>query len=183
MSKSLVLAATLALLSLPFAATGVFAQSKAPDCGDSTLAASTKIKVAACIDLNDWNASTGTGDQEFVYFSKDGKAALAIVTELPNVPMDAYRDAIIAFATKSSGAAEGSIEPIDPEEQDINGKPFQSMLYDVSVQGNDLEFLNYYYSEAGIGSVQFIFWSIPDDVGPVLTPLADKVMETVSVGE
>jgi len=176
MFKTLIIGAALALVAFPVAAAEI-------DCGDATLVKSAKLKIAACIDPADWVAGTGTGDQEFVYFTKDQKAGFAIVTEAPVVTMDAYHAAIIAFATKQSGATEGSVSSYDDATQEINGKTWGSMHYDVTVQGTKLEFLNYYYSEEGLGSTQFIFWSLPEDAGTVSANFADKVIETATVTE
>ena len=55
------------------------------------------------------------------------------------------------------------------------------MHYNVKVQDQELEFLNYYYSEQGLGSTQFIFWSLPADADTTKADLAGKVMPTVTV--
>ena len=181
MFKSLLVAATLALLSLPLAATATLAQTAAPDCGTATNVASVKIKIAACIDMNDWNAGEGTGEQEFVYFSKDGNVGFAYITEKAYAPLDAYGEAIIAYAVQQTGGAAGSIVPFEPQEHEINGKTWRSMRYKVNVQGNDLEFLNYYFSDPGFVSAQLVFWTLPSGTA-FGTALADKVMPTVTVG-
>jgi len=178
MFKSLLIGAALAFIAAPIA-TPVFAAD--PDCGSADLVKSAKLPIAACVDPAAWQKGDGTGDQEFVYFSKDGKAGFAIVTEEPSVAMQDYHDAILAFAAKQSGAAEGSVKAYDDETSDINGKTWQKMHYNVTVQGNELEFLNYFYSEEGLGSTQFIFWSVPADAEMVTTDLAGKVMPTVTV--
>ena len=96
--------------------------------------------------------------------------------------MTAYRAAILGSAGRQSGD-EGSAAAYEDGSGDINGKSWQWMHYNVTVQGNAFEFLNYYYSEAGLGSVQFIFWSLPGDAAMVGTDLAGKVMATVTVIE
>lgn len=171
--KSFIIGASLALVALP-------AMAADPDCGSANLVKSTKLKIEACVDPAMWEPGQGTGDQEFVYFSKDGKAGFAIVTEEPSVDLKAYHDAILQFATKQSGAAE-PVASFDDGTTSINGKNWASMHYTVKVQDNTLEFLNYYYSENGLGSTQFIFWSQPADAAMVLADLASKVMPTVTV--
>jgi hypothetical protein len=179
MLKSLLTVAALALIALP-AATPAFAAD--PDCGSGTLIKSAKIKVEACVDMSVWQKSDGTGDQEFVFFSKDQKAGFAIITEEPTVDMQAYHDAILQFATKQSGATD-AVTSYDDATQPINGKTWGSMHYDVTVQGTKLEFLNYYLSDQGLGSTQFIFWSAPEDAGMVSSTLAPAVMPTATVTE
>ena len=49
------------------------------------------------------------------------------------------------------------------------------------MQDQELEFLNYFYSEQGLGSTQFIFWSLPADADTVKSDLAGKVMPSVTV--
>ncbi len=173
--KSLVLGAVLALVALPAVAADI-------DCGSADLVKSARLKIEACVDPAVWQAGQGTGDQEFVYFSKDGKAGFAIVTEEPSVDMQAYHDAILAFATKQSGAAD-PVKSYDDATSTINGKDWSSMHYDVKVQDQSLEFLNYFFSEDGLGSTQFIFWSLPEDAAPVQSDLAGKVMPTVAIVE
>ena len=173
--KSLVLAAALALVALPAVAADI-------DCGSADLVKSAKLKIEACVDPAVWQAGQGTGDQEFVYFSKDGKAGFAIVTEEPTVDMQAYHDAILQFATKQSAATD-TLKSYDDATSTINGKSWSSMHYDVKVQDQALEFLNYFYSEDGLGSTQFIFWSVPADAGAVSGTMASAVMPTVTVIE
>jgi len=166
-------AAALAAVTLP-------ALAADPDCGSANLVKSAKLKIEACVDPAVWDAGQGTGDQEFVYFSKDGKAGFAIVTEEPSVDIQAYHDAILQFATKQSAATD-AVKSYDDATSTINGKSWGSMHYDVKVQNQTLEFLNYYYSEQGLGSTQFIFWSVPGDAATVQSDLAGKVMPTVTV--
>jgi hypothetical protein len=173
--KSFALGAALALIALPAVAADI-------DCGAASLVKSAKLKIEACVDPAVWQAGQGTGDQEFVYFSKDGKAGFAIVTEEPSVDMQAYHDAILQFATKQSGAAD-PVKSYDDASAAFNGKDWSSMHYDVKVQDQALEFLNYFYSEEGFGSTQFIFWSLPADAASVQSDMAGKVMSTATVVE
>jgi len=171
--KSLLFGAVVIFATLPAFAADI-------DCGTADLVKSQKLKLEACVDPAVWESSPGSGDQEFVYFSKDGKAGFAIVTEAPSVDLKAYHDAILQFATKQSGAPQ-PLTSFDDASPAINGKNWGSMHYTVKVQENTLEFLNYYYSEPGLGSTQFIFWSTPDDAAMVESDLAGKVMPTVTV--
>ena len=175
MLKSLLAGAALAFVAMPAMAADL-------DCGASTLVKSAKLKLEACVDPAIWDAGQGTGDQEFVYFSKDGKAGFAIITETPSVDLPAYHDAILQFATKQSAAADPVVS-FDDAKLTFNGKDWASMHYSVKVQDQTLEFLNYYYSEQGLGSTQFIFWSLPADAAGVQSDLAAKVMPTVTVIE
>jgi len=174
--KSLVLATALALVALPAAAADI-------DCGSADLVKSKTLQLEACVDPALWQAGqTSNEGQEYVYFSKDGKAGFAIITEQPALEMQQYHDAILAFAAKQSSAAD-PVKSYDEASSTINGKGWSSMHYDVKLQDQTLEFLNYYYSEDGFGSTQFIFWSLPDDAGAVQSDLASKVMPTVTIVE
>jgi len=173
MIKALIVGAALALVALP-------AMAADPDCGTAKLVRSAKIGVEACVDPATWEQGQGSGDQEFVFFSKDQKAGFAIVTEAPTVALMEYHDAILKFATAASGGKE-VVRSYDNQTPTINGKLWGSMHYELSVQGAKLEFLNYYYSQAGLGSTQFIFWSAPEDAANVETGYAGKIMPTVTV--
>jgi hypothetical protein len=104
----------------------------------------------------------------------------AYITETAYAPIDAYGDAIITYATQQSGSAAGAIVPFDEAEQTINGKTWKSMHYKVTVQGNELEFQNHFYSEPALGSAQFVFWSLPE-MAETTKALAEKVMPTVTI--
>ena len=171
--NSILAVAALAQVTVP-------AMAADPDCGSANLVKSAKLKIEACVDPAMWDAGQGTGDQEFVYFSKDGKAGFAIVTEAPAIDVQAYHDAILQFATKQSAATD-PVKSYDDATSTINGKNWGSMHYDVKVQDQTLEFLNFYYSEQGLGSTQFIFWSLPADAAAIQSDLAGKVMPTVTV--
>jgi hypothetical protein len=173
MLKALIVGAAFAAIALP-------ALAADPDCGTAQLVKSAKIGVEACVDPAMWDKGQGSGDQEFVFFSKDQKAGFAIVTETPTVPLMDYHDAILKFATAASGLKE-PVQSYDNQTPTINGKGWGSMHYDVSVQGTKLEFLNYYYSQQGLGSTQFIFWSSPEDAANVETDYAGKVVPTITV--
>lgn len=176
MLKSLIVGVAIGLVALP-----AFAAD--PDCGSAQLIKSTKLPIAACIDPAVWQPEASSGDQEYIFFSKDQRAGFAIVTEDVGASADAYRDAIISVATTQSGAPEGSITPHDMSTVQLNGKTWHSMHYNVEVQETELEFINYYYSEEGLGAVQFIFWSTPEDAATVDKTLAGKVMPTVTISK
>ena len=171
--KFLLFGAAIALVALPAFAADI-------DCGSASLVKSQKLRLEACLDTSVWESSQSGGDQEFVYFSKDGKAGFAIITETPSVDLKAYHDTILQFAGKQSGAPQ-PLASFDDATASINSKDWGSMHYTVKVQDNTLEFLNYYYSEPGLGSTQFIFWSLPADAATVQNDLAAKVMPTVTV--
>jgi hypothetical protein len=173
--KSLLLGTALVLVALPTLADDI-------DCGAADLVKSQKLKLQACLDPDVWDRSESGGDQEFVYFSKDGKAGFAVVTETPAVDLKAYHDTILQFAARQSGAAQ-PLASFDDASSTINGKLWGSMRYNVTVQGDSFEYLNYYYSEQGLGSAQLIFWSLPADAGTVRSDLAAKVMPTVTLGQ
>jgi len=97
------------------------------------------------------------------------------------VPLSDYRDGIVAFVEKQSGAPPGSIKPYDEATSTINGKTWGSMHYNVTLSGGELEYLTYYYSEDGVGSLQVLFWSLPADAEAVKTSFADKIMATVTI--
>jgi hypothetical protein len=150
------------------------------DCGSATLLKSTRLKVEACIDPTIWDSARSGAGEEFLYYTKDGKAGFALVTEEPAVPLGEYHDAILDLASKQSGALQ-TAKSHDDTSLTINGKDWRRMEYSLELTGQSLEYLNYYYSEGGLGSAQFIFWSLPADAGMVRTELAGKVMATVTI--
>ena len=166
--------AAFALVAFPAIAADV-------DCGSANLVKSQKLKLEACVDPAVWESGQGTGDQEFIYFTRDGKAGFAIVTEQAGGnDLKAYREAILQMATRQSGAA-APLTSFGDASSTIGGRQWGSMHYNVKVQEQNFEFLNYYYSADGFGSAQFIFWSLPADAAGVAADLAGKVMPTVTL--
>ncbi len=172
MLKPTLIAIGLAAIAMPAAAADI-------DCGKATLVKSTVVPLEVCIDPASWQTGETQGSQEFVYFARNGRAGFAIITEKASVAMGAYRDAILAAAGQAAGSSASAV-PTGEGSGDINGKPWRSMHYDVTVQGTAFEYLNYYYSEDGLGSAQFIFWSLPADALMVSTDFAGRVMPTVT---
>lgn len=168
------LGAMFALVAFPAVAADI-------DCGTADLIKSQKLKLEACVDPAVWEAGQGTGDQEFIYYTRDGKAGFAVVTEQAGSnDLKAYREAILQMATRQSGAA-APLTSFDDASSTINGTQWSSMRYNVKVQEDSFEFLNYYYSADGFGSAQLIFWSLPADAATVASDLAGKVMPTVTL--
>ena len=176
MFRSLIIGAAFGLVALP-----AFAAD--PDCGSAELIKSTRLPVAACVDPAIWNADNGAGDAEYIFSSKDQRAGFAIFTENTELSADAYRNSIIAMATTQSGAPEGSIVPHDVATAEIDGRQWRSMHYNLMVEEKELEFINYYYTEPGLGAVQFIFWSRPADAAMVDKDLAGRIMPTVTIAK
>jgi hypothetical protein len=152
-----------------------------PDCGGADLVKSTVVPLAACVDPGVWQKVETMSGQEFAYFTKDDGAAFAVVTEQPVVAMDQFHDGILAFAEKQSGAPAGSIKSYDDATVTIGGRSWGTMHYNAAMLGNQIEFLTYYYSEDGLGSVQLVFWSAPADAAKVAGELAPKLMSSVTL--
>jgi hypothetical protein len=172
--KLLFLGATFALIALPAMAADI-------DCGTADLIKSQKLKLEACVDPAVWEAGQGTGDQEFIYFTRDGKAGFAVVTEQAGSnDLKAYRDASLLRAPRLRGPT-APLTSFGDASSTLNGRQWGSMRYNVKVQEDSFEFLNYYYSAEGFGSAQFIFWSLPADAAGVANDLAGKVMPTVTL--
>jgi hypothetical protein len=150
-------------------------------CDPADVLTSNAVKISACVEHATWEAGDGTGAQEFVFFSKDGNVGFAIITEAAYAPSAAYRDAIVAFAAQAGGVAPEDIKVFNERDETFGGKIWGVMRYQVSTDGTLLEFVNYRYSDAKLGSTQFVFWTLPEMV-QVAVPMAQKVMETVKVG-
>jgi hypothetical protein len=174
--KPLAIVASLSILASPMVMPALAA---APDCVSADLVKSTIVPLAVCVDPAVWEKVDAATGQEFVYFTKDQTAGFAIVTEKPSVALPAFHDGILAYAEKLSGAAAGSIKSYDDATLIVSGKSWGAMHYNATMQGNQIEFLDYYYSEDGLGAIQLLFWSAPADAGKITDDLAPKLISSV----
>lgn len=152
------------------------------ECGTATPMVSARIAVAACIDPAVWSAADPIGDQEFLYFSTDGKAALAVIPESIDVSMEQYRDVIIQVAGQAAGIDASQIQASEDTNLRSNGKTWKSFRYNLVVDGQEFAYLNYRLAESGIGAVQFVFWTLPGDEA-VSDQRSDEVIETAVFGD
>ena len=139
------------------------------------------VKLSACVD-EEWKAGQGTGAQEFVYATADGNFGLMVITEAETFPIAKFRDAIIANAIHGVGDKKDDVS-IDSERiENIDGKPFNVIEYQVANNGNPILFQNFYYSQPGFGSVQILSYSLATD-STVAAYKAGVFASTVKVGE
>ncbi|MDB5541483.1 MAG: hypothetical protein JWQ89_3210 [Devosia sp.] len=124
---------------------------------------STKVKLSACVDDTGWAAQTPAGDQEFLYYSSDETIGFTIINEKGAWPVSQFREAILANATAAATDAKPENVTIVSERlENIGGKAWNVIEYQVVTPDAPLLFQNFYYVEPGFGSTQFVYWSIPE---------------------
>lgn len=124
---------------------------------------SARIKFAACIDPAVWTSADPIGEQEFLAYSADGKTAVTIVTETTVIPMNLYKDAIVAASAASAGVDAATITTTNEGNADYAKHSWGTFRYSMTVEGNAFAYLNYHVSDEALGSVQVVFWTIPGD--------------------
>ena len=120
------------------------------------------MKLAACVG-DEWKAGTGTGAQEFVYATADGNYGMMVITEAQDFPIPKFRDAIIANAIHGVGDKKDDVSVVSERNENIDGKPFNVIEYEVANNGNPILFQNFYYSAPGYGSLQILAYSLEAD--------------------
>jgi len=124
---------------------------------------STKVKVSACVDTSGWATQTPSGDQEFLYFSSDETMGFAVINENAAWPVSQYRDAILTNAAAAAlDAKPENVTIVGERLENIGGKSWNVIEYQVQIPDGTLLFQNFYYVEAGFGSSQFVYWSAPE---------------------
>jgi hypothetical protein len=120
------------------------------------------VKLNACVD-EEWKAGEGTGAQEFDYSTADGNFGLMVITEAETFPIAMFLDAIIANAIHGVGDKKDDVSIASERIENIDGKPFNVIEYEVANGGNPILFQNFYYSQPGFGSVQILSYSLTTD--------------------
>ena len=120
------------------------------------------IKLTGCVD-DEWKAGTGTGAQEFVYSTTDGNYGMMVITEAQDFPIPKFRDAIITNAVNGVGGKKDDVSVVSERNENIDGKAFNVIEYEVANNGNPILFQNFYYSQPGFGSVQILSYSLTTD--------------------
>ncbi|WP_421759421.1 hypothetical protein [Devosia sp.] len=122
------------------------------------------VKMSVCVDDTDWVLQAPQGAQELLYYNADQTLAFTLITEKETFPVSDFRSAILANAV--SGAGDGAtiddVNILSERIENVGGKPWNVIEYQVGKQGGGYIFQNFYYVQPGFGSTQFIFWSLPD---------------------
>jgi hypothetical protein len=148
-------------------------------CPADDLARSSVVTMSLCVAHADWDAGEKSGDQEFVFFSKDGLAGAAVVPENVVVTSGQYRSGILTVAAQAAGVGVGQVQVLEESQVEYGGVTWDKMRYQVTIQGTLLEYLNFRRSTQGFGSVQVIFWSLPPDAAAV-GQKAETILQSVN---
>jgi len=143
--------------------TWAYTRPAAIDCGGLDAVQSHRITFGLCIDPAVWSAAEPQGAQEFLFFSTDGKAALAVTPEVDYLDVETLRTAIASNAAEASGVPLDKIAFVPDPAVDVGGHEWQGVRYTVPVNEQQFAYLNYHISEPAVGTVQLTFWTEPGD--------------------
>ena len=144
---------------------------------------STKVKLSACIDTTGWATQAPAGDQEFLYYSSDETIGFAVINETGAWPVSQFRDAILTNAAAAAADAKPENVTIVSERlENIGGKAWNVIEYQVVTPDAPLLFQNFYYVQPGFGSTQFVYWSIPEG-GTSAAFRAGQMLSTIQFTE
>lgn len=160
------------------AAAALLLAAPAMACADIS---SKTVKLTGCVD-DEWKAGTGTGAQEFVFATADGNYGMMVITEAQDFPIPKFRDAIIANAVHGVGDKKEDVSVVSERNENIDGKAFNVIEYEVANNGNPILFQNFYYSQPGFGSVQILSYSLTTDA-TVAAFKAGLFASTVKIGQ
>jgi len=124
---------------------------------------SQNVKLTSCIDDTDWVLQAPQGAQEFLYFSGDETIGFTIISEKETVAVSDYRAAILNNAAVGSNIPVSEVKVLKERIENVGGKPWNVIEYQVGEPGQELLFQNFYYVQPGFGSTQFVYWSIVSD--------------------
>jgi len=142
--------------------------------------ASKTLKLSACVDT-DWVVQTPQGAQEFLYFSSDETIGLAVIAEQETPAVADFRAAILSNAAAAVTGNLSDVTIIGERIENVSGKPWNVIEYEVSPGGQALRFQNFYYVQPGFGATQFVLWSTPSDVSSAAYR-AGQLLATVQIG-
>jgi hypothetical protein len=144
---------------------------------------STKVKLSTCIDTTAWAVQTPAGDQEFLYYSNDETVGFTIINENGAWPVSQFREAILANATAAAlDAKPENVSVVSERLENIGGKAWNVIEYQVTTADAPLLFQNFYYVQPGFGSTQFVYWSVPEG-GTSAAFRAGQMLSTVQFVE
>ena len=144
---------------------------------------STKVKLNACVDTTGWATQTPSGDQEFLYFSSDETMGFAVISENAAWPVAKYREAILSNAAAAAlDAKPENVTIVGERLENIGGKAWNVIEYQVQIPNGALLFQNFYYVQPGFGSSQFVYWSAPEG-GTSTAFRAGQMLATVQFTE
>lgn len=144
---------------------------------------STKVKLNACVDTTSWATQTPSGDQEFLYFSSDETMGFAVISENAAWPVAKYREAILSNAAAAAlDAKPENVTIVGERLENIGGKAWNVIEYQVQIPDGALLFQNFYYVQPGFGSSQFVYWSAPEG-GTSTAFRAGQMLATVQFTE
>lgn len=119
------------------------------------------LKLTACVDES-WQAQEASGAMEFSYQTSDQNFALQVITETAVLPAQTLHDALIANAVSAVGSKD-NVKEIGERVENIDGKPFNILEYQLTDGKTTLTYQNAFISQPGLGSVQLVVLSTPDD--------------------
>jgi hypothetical protein len=138
------------------------------------LTISSVVKLSICIEPGEWEKQAVTPPQEFFYITPDQTVALMVLTEQGTAAVSDYRAAILQNA--KNGSSSGEVDVKGERVENLGGKPWNVIEYDVP--GLGLGFENFYYVAPGFGAVQLITWAATKDA-TLAAYEAGKVFSTV----
>ena len=144
---------------------------------------STKVKLSACVDTTGWATQTPSGDQEFLYYSSDETIGFAVISENGAWPVSQFREAILSNAAAAAlDAKPENVSIVSERLENIGGKAWNVIEYQVQIPDGSLLFQNFYYVQPGFGSSQFVYWSAPEG-GTSAAFRAGQMLATVQFTE
>ena len=123
------------------------------------------VKISVCIDDTEWVLQAPQGVQELLYFNTDETIGFTLITEKETVAVSDFRAAILnnAIGGAGEGATIDDVKVVSERIENIGGKPWNVLEYQIGGPGAELLFQNFYYVQPGFGSTQLVYWSSPVD--------------------
>ena len=127
---------------------------------DCVLIKSATLPVTICLDDTVWANGDSNDGAELSFKTKDETLFLLVITETDEVQLDAFEKAIVANA--QSAAGKKPVQVKSKERLDAHGLEWGRMVYDANIEDLQIRYENYFTTIKGKGSVQFVFYTTPD---------------------
>ena len=123
------------------------------------------VKISVCIDDSEWVLQAPQGVQELLYFNTEQTIGFTLITEKETVAVSDFRSAILnnAIGGAGEGATIDDVKVVSERIENVGGKPWNVLEYQIGKPGEELLFQNFYYVQPGFGSTQLVYWSSPAD--------------------
>jgi hypothetical protein len=145
---------------------------------------SKKLPLSLCLPSN-WKIVKPDGSAfEIQAVDLQTDTYFGLITERTIISREFLKQAIIEYAASAMQTTSDNVPIISETREQIGGKDWDYIIYDITLRGSKFRFGNFYLSLGDLGAVQVVFWcSTPyfDEVKEELRKVAQGIQFTKDV--